>query len=98
MLRISRPFQKVQGAKLVAAASLPSLDDLADNEEFPEQSPFLLYEGTRLLGPPHSFHSDIAEYGMGRYSHWSGMGLLFSSSDGTDPKSNGRTYWLARRP
>jgi hypothetical protein len=97
-LRIARPFEKVQDAPLVAVARLEALDDVADTEEHPERSPFLLYENTLLLGPPHSFHDEIRENGMGRYSHWRGLGLLISSSDGTDPKSNGRTYWLVRRP
>ncbi len=43
------------------------------------------------LGPPHSAHEDIRSKGAGRFSFWSGA-IYFSSSDGSDPRSNGRTY------
>ncbi|GJM21720.1 MAG: hypothetical protein DHS20C15_16350 [Planctomycetota bacterium] len=50
-----------------------------------------LLENGRLLGPAHSPHDEIRELGGGRYCHW-GRQLLFSTSDGSDPTSNGRTY------
>ncbi len=50
-----------------------------------------LLENGRLLGPAHSSHADIRDKGGGRFSHW-GDYLYFSTSDGTDPRTNGRTY------
>ena len=41
----------------------------------------------------HAYHEDIREKGEGRYSHW-GEHIYFSSSDNTDPTSNGRTYTM----
>jgi FkbM family methyltransferase len=51
----------------------------------------LLLEDDRVLGPPHSLHEDIRVTGNGRYSHW-GSRLYFSTSDNSDPNTNGRTY------
>jgi hypothetical protein len=50
-----------------------------------------LLEDSKELGPAHAAHVDIREKGQGRYSHW-GEGLIFSASDNTDPRSNGRKY------
>lgn len=50
----------------------------------------LLEDGVPL-GPAHTPHADITREGRGRYSHWRG-GLVFSSSDGSDPRANGRHY------
>lgn len=43
------------------------------------------------LGPPHCPHEEIRREGQGRFSHWAGN-LYFSTSDNTDPRSNGRRY------
>jgi hypothetical protein len=54
-----------------------------------------LYENGIPIGPAHSYHLDIATYGMGRFNYWTDSGqyaLYFSSSDNTDPRSNGRVY------
>jgi len=50
-----------------------------------------LFENGKPLGPAHSLHDDIRNVGLGRYSHWSGY-IYFSSSDNSDPRSNGRMY------
>lgn len=50
-----------------------------------------LFEDGKPLGLGHSRHIGIAEIGLGRYSYWRDN-LYFSSSDNTDPRSNGRTY------
>lgn len=50
----------------------------------------LLEDGKPLI--PHSAHVDIIFQGMGRFSHWGARGLVFSTSDNTDPRTNGRTY------
>jgi hypothetical protein len=57
-------------------------------------SPIRVYEGDKPLGPPvHGDLTSIASNGTGRYSHWNGEGLIFSTSDNSDPRKNGRTYW-----
>ncbi len=66
----------------------------ADTEEHPERSTLLLYENGVALGPPHTGHEDIASLGGGRYSHWSTNRnvIVFSASDNSDPRTNGRAY------
>lgn len=49
------------------------------------------------IGRAHSDHAGIARDGGGRFSHWGhplGQRVFFSSSDGSDPRSNGRVYAL----
>jgi predicted O-methyltransferase YrrM len=61
-------------------------DDVTGNT-----SPLLLLEDGRELGPAHCTHADIRAHGGGRFSHWRGY-LWFSTSDDSDPRSNGRRY------
>jgi hypothetical protein len=69
---------------------LPFADDKPDAQ----RSPVLLYENDKLLGPAHSLIADIERLGGGRYSHMKGKGLVFSTSDNSDPNGNGRHYWV----
>ena len=55
-------------------------------------SPIQLYEVRTPLGPGHSTFQAISKTG-GHFAHWSGLGIVFSSSDNTDPNKNGRRYW-----
>jgi len=64
-----------------------------DAEEEPGRSRLQVLEDGVPLGPAHAPHADIAEEGKGRYSHW-GDSLLFSASDNSDPRTNGRQYHL----
>jgi len=52
-----------------------------------------LFEDDVELGPRGAAHSSIRSAGAGAFSHW-GETLYFSTSDGSDPRSNGRTYVL----
>src|SRR5262249_10266558 len=56
-----------------------------------DHSSLRLFEDDAELGPAHSLHNDILTLGGGRFSHW-GRWLMFSSSDGSDPRTNGRSY------
>lgn len=48
-------------------------------------------ENGRLFGSLEPAHDTIRALGDGRFNFWEG-GLWFSSSDNTDPRTNGRTY------
>ena len=50
-----------------------------------------LFEDGRALGPANALHESIRNEGGGRFSLWNGQ-LYFSSSDGTQPPTNGRRY------
>jgi hypothetical protein len=64
---------------------------LADGAEQPSRSPIELFEDDRPLGPAHSATSDIRDVGQGRFLH-AKEALYFSTSDNTDPRTNGRHY------
>jgi hypothetical protein len=68
----------------------------SDMPETPESSVLQLYEDGRRLGPDHTAHEQIRRIGRGAYSHWGGA-LIFSTSDGSDPRSNGHTYYVVAR-
>lgn len=54
---------------------------------FPHDTP----EDDTPLAPTHALHFRIRSLGGGPYSHWQNR-LLFSTSDNTNPNSNGRVY------
>ena len=57
-------------------------------------SNLMLLEDGCPLGPAHASHEDIRRYGGGRYSHWDAV-VYFSTSDNSDPRTNGRSYSVA---
>jgi MoaA/NifB/PqqE/SkfB family radical SAM enzyme len=75
-------------------AKLPDSLPEGDGPGDPYRSPLVLLEDGRPLGPPHSAHDDIRTVGLGCYSHWQAH-LYFSTSDGSNPQCNGRTYELS---
>lgn len=84
------PFRKYSGHMF--GAGLGDLKHLADDTmSSHNDSPVYVFEDRWQLGHPHSVHDDIVKHGAGRFSHWS-QELLFSSSDNSDPRTNGRTY------
>jgi hypothetical protein len=95
---LSGPFMKGGGFSYIAP--LPQkLAESADSVHTPMQSQFQLFENEKPIGPPHSLHDDIANSGGGRYSHWRSNDdsvLIFSTSDNSDPNSNGRRYWYPK--
>jgi hypothetical protein len=66
-----------------------------DSSEHPERSIYILYENDTPLKPGHWAHDFIRQYGKGAYSHW-GKALYFSTSDNSNPITNGRVYRLKR--
>src|SRR5271157_4594599 len=56
-------------------------------------SPAILLENGHSIGPGNSQHADVGQLGNGRFSFWKGS-LIFSSSDNSDPRTNGRNYIL----
>lgn len=77
------------------AAHIKVNPDDADAPAHPRRSAWILLEDDLPLGPAHTLHSDIETNGRGRYSHWKDA-IIFSTSDNSDPRTNGRTYTLVR--
>jgi len=51
----------------------------------------LLEDGTPLPGPATALYDETRKFGKGRYSFWFGD-VYFSSSDNSNPRTNGRSY------
>ncbi len=73
------------------ASSYWLLKSLTDNPASPYRSQTELFEDDKPLGPAHSPHEAIRKAGSGQFSHWSST-LYFSTSDNSNPQSNGRHY------
>lgn len=67
------------------------LAPLMDNPQGASRSALILLENGRPLGPAHAVHDDIRNKGSGAYSFWR-TGLWFSTTDNSDPNTNGRRY------
>ncbi|HEX8021899.1 hypothetical protein [Mucilaginibacter sp.] len=67
------------------------LPEIGDSNTSPTVSKLRLFENGVELGPAHSNHNDIRNFGLGQFSHW-GNSLYFSTSDNTNPLTNGRKY------
>ncbi|CAN5248936.1 hypothetical protein BH09PSE2_BH09PSE2_02130 [soil metagenome] len=93
-LLLAPPFEPV-GGKTWWRGLPRELEPLGDDGANPQRSPLMLFEDGEPLGPAHSGHADIEAHGGGRISHW-GEGLYFSTSDGSDPNTNGRSYGIGR--
>jgi predicted lipoprotein with Yx(FWY)xxD motif len=91
-IRMPMPFLHNEGPSWYT--NLPELERLADNvAEPPNTSPIVICENHKALGPGHALHHDIVQRGQGRFSHW-GSDVIFSTSDSSDPNTNGRSYLL----
>lgn len=69
----------------------PKLSIAGDSQDKPTNSTLKIYENGVALGAAHSLHRDIRNTGKGKFSHWDN-GLYFSTSDNSDPRTNGRKY------
>jgi hypothetical protein len=87
-LAITGPF--VHDPGYAFEASLPDLAPYSDSATS-QQSNMSLYEDGHQLGPAHSGQSDIRDLGRGRFSHLGAL-VIFSTSDNSDPNTNGRRY------
>ena len=91
-LALKAPFAR-QGDHGYVVTSVGKGGSGSDEPNNPTRSKAILCEDGRVLGPAHSSHDVIRSKGDGSYSHWAGA-LYFSTSDNTDPGTNGRSYRL----
>ena len=74
----------------------------SDSHGSPKASNLRLFEDGQPLGPPHSSNHVIKTIGGGAYTHWYSGGdrryappyLIFTASDNSDPRTNGRVYTI----
>lgn len=88
-------FERFGGSAFAYVARVP-FEELADSDTDSSRSPIILFENDRALGPAHSSHADIGAIGRGRFSHWKGIGVVFSTSDNSNPNFNGRRYSIVQ--
>jgi hypothetical protein len=96
---LQRPFLRFLDSDFGVIARDDLFVSLADTADNNERSPIEIYENDKALGPAHSAHADVAKIGRGRFSHWErnkSAIFLFSSTDNTDPQTNGRAYWAVK--
>jgi hypothetical protein len=93
---LSGPFISAGGAAYLA--ELPRFHHLGDSNDQPFQSPLTLYEDEKPIGPPHSEVEEIKMRGQGRYSHWKDLGIVFSTTDNSDPNQNWKRYSIKIEP
>jgi hypothetical protein len=63
--------------------------------ELPDETTVRVFEDGRELGPAQVTHDQVRETGMGASSHWlfgDGPRMFWSTSDNSDPNTNGRRY------
>jgi len=92
---LSQSFSHDEGYSWLAP--LAHLRDLADNEAMSRRSNLRLFEDGQQLAFAHAPHITIQQAGEGRYSHWYDK-LYFSSSDNSNPNTNGRAYTIRYLP
>lgn len=56
------------------------------------KSSVTVWENGVQIGPAHQAHKDIRASGGGRFSYWAQGNLYFSTTDNSDPRTNGRKY------
>jgi predicted dehydrogenase len=93
---LAPPFRQDGGLAWVAELS-PELWNETDSNDHSHRSTLRLLEDDMELGPAHAVHATIQASGDGRYSFWMNV-VYFSSSDGSDPNTNGRVYSVVPTP
>ena len=87
---LSPPFSQSQLEGYAYKVSIPQLSGVADTERG-LVSPTVVCEGDHRMGAAHTPIVDIIQKGGGRFIHYDDN-VFFSSSDNTDPNTNGRRY------
>jgi hypothetical protein len=87
-----RNFEVSPNHYMILSRDIEAFSDLGDSPEDEYKSPALLFEDGRPLGPARA--TDIATKGLGGYSHRKTHGMVFSTSDNSDPRKNGRRYYV----
>jgi hypothetical protein len=88
-------FEQLWPDRFVYRVSAELWREFEDADEANQRSPLVIYENDKPLALPHSDHNDIEKFGHGRYAHLKGQGILMSTSDNSDPRTNGRRYYVA---
>lgn len=91
------PEQPLSGIRPEIGLAYVAPTDRPDLSSHEGPSSAAIFEDGRRLGPANAQHADIRTQGAGRYSFWHDY-VYLSSSDGTDPRTNGRQYTYRHPP
>jgi hypothetical protein len=96
VFQITGPFSRYNHASIPYQTGLDRFNSLGNDAHIKgdNRSPVMLYENSKPLGPAHSRFHEIYHLGGGSFSHLKDSQFVFSSSDNSDPNTNGRSYWL----
>lgn len=75
----------------------PIASFIGDSPSEPKASTLTMTENGKSVGRAHALHATIRANGLGDYSHWGNL-ILFSASDCSDPRANGRNYQVVVQP
>jgi SAM-dependent methyltransferase len=89
------PFTRLDGHSWSARLTGPGRRD--DRSDPPDRSTLVIYENGVPLGPARSHPDDVRNWGHGRFADHGGQ-VLFSTTDTSDPNTNGRTYTVSFAP
>lgn len=84
------PVTPEQGRAWIANLTALSLARESDSSDSPARSRLILLENGVPLRA-HALHDEVRRGEAGAFSHW-GHGIYFCTTDGSDPRANGRTY------
>jgi len=91
IIPLKGPFYREEG--FAWQALLPEYASTADDMDHSYRSKLILLDDGKPLWSWHTPHDRIRKVGKGCYSHWQ-TGLMFSTTDNSDPNTNGRTYQI----
>ena len=91
IIPLKGPFYREEG--FIWQALLSEYVSTADDMDHLYRSKLILLENGKPLWLRHMPHDEIRTIGLGRYSHWQ-TGLKFSTTDNSDPNTNGRIYQI----
>ena len=88
----ARLFAPDSNFSYLAPMPRPPFAGLLRSGDFDSDGRMLLRENGILLSDRPASYKEVSTSGEGRYSMWRGHTLVFSASDNSDPRSNGRDY------
>ena len=97
VVQLLPPFRHEAGHAFSARGRPGEYAAVAPFADEPREEGFsrsVVYEDGQMLGAGHSSFGAIRDLGQGRFLHLPGP-VYFSSTDNSDPNTNGRRYWLA---
>jgi hypothetical protein len=93
------PPGAVQGIFGFERLSANGFGYLARQPNFSLRPDVMIYENDKPLpGPSNATMHDIDRIGLGRYSQENGKGFSVSASDNSNPRANGKDYWIVTPP